>query len=315
MNNDRLGLSNIPSLTKLLGHDLELLQEIIANKPKYYGSFFRTKANGNKREITPPRGKLLAIQYSLKRFFNSKLVWTKVVHGGIANRSIATNATPHIRKRQVVNIDISSFFPSVTPAYVQTALLRAGCSVEVAPLLTELLTYKNGLPQGSPTSTIIGNLVLEPMDSDFMALCKKKGLVYTRYVDDVTISGGIDMRPMRGAFIDIVRHAGFTVAEDKLKFTDCCDRQVVTGLVVNNRLRPTKEYLAKLKRTIRRCWPESEGLYTVALEYGLFPGEFLSMLKGQVGFVKSVDCALGRNIKSLMVKIEKTPRRPSVSLL
>ena len=148
-----------------------------------------------------------------------------------------------------------------------------------------------------------------------MALCKKKGLVYTRYVDDVTISGGIDMRPMRGAFIDIVRHAGFSVSEDKLKFTDCCDRQVVTGLVVNDRLRPTKEYLAKLKRTIRRCWPENEGLYTVALEYGLFPGEFLSMLKGQVGFVKSVDCALGRNIKRLMVKIEKTPRRSSVSLL
>ncbi len=315
MNNERLELSDIPSLTKLLGHDLESLQEIVENKSKHYGSFFRKKANGSKREITPPRGKLLAIQYSLKRFFNSKFVWTKVIHGGIADRSIITNATPHIGQRQVVNLDISSFFPNVKPILGQDALIRAGCSSTVAPILTELLTYKNGLPQGSPTSTIIGNLVLEPMDSDFMALCKKKGLIYTRYVDDITISGGIDMRPMRGSFIDIVQRSKFSVSLDKLKFTDRCDRQVVTGLVVNDRLRPTKEYLAKLKRTIRRCWPENEGLYNVALEYGLFPWEFLGMLKGQAGFVKSVDCALGRSIKSLMAKIEKTPRRRNVSIL
>lgn len=316
MNINRLGLSDIQCLAELLGCDPALLQTITSNKPRYYGSFFRKKADGGKREITPPREPLLFIQRRLKHHFNSKLKWTHVVHGGVADRSTISNALPHVGKHQVVNLDISSFFPSVKPECIRLALVRAGCAAAVAPLLSELVSYKDGLPQGSPTSTIIGNLVLEPMDSDFMALCGKHGFVYTRYVDDITISGNIDINPWRQGLIDIVRRAGFDVAAKKIRFSNHSDRQVVTGLVVNTKLRPTKDYISELRGTIRRCWPENEGLAQVADENGLQPGEMLRMLRGQVGYVKSVDKPLGRGIRGLMVKILKKPTEvKSVSIL
>ena len=300
---NRLGLSDNRRLAAILDCEPELLQTIIRNKSQYYGSFFRDKDDGTKREITPPFKPLLAIQHNIKEYLKTKLAWTQVVHGGVPKRSIVTNARPHVNKVQVVNLDISKFFPSVKPVFVQSALERAGCAVPVASLLMELVTYKDGLPQGSPTSTIIGNLVLEPMDSKFMAFCRKHGFIYTRYVDDVTISGNVDMRPCRQGLIDIIRRAGYIVSDHKVQFTNRDNPQVVTGLVVNDRLRPTKDFLQELRGTIRRCWPENEGLSNVAAETGLLPHELLRKLRGRVSHVKSVDRASGRKIRGLMVKI------------
>lgn len=317
MNINRLGLSDNRRLAAILHCEPELLQTIVQHKPRYYGSFFLDKADGKtQREITPPLKPLLAIQHNIKEYFKTRLVWTQAIHGGVPKRSIITNAQPHINKFQVVNLDISQFFPSVKPAFVKSALERAGCATSVASLLTELVTYKGGLPQGSPTSPIIGNLALEKMDADFMALCRKPGFAYTRYVDDITISGDIDMNSRRQGFIDVIRRAGYEVAAHKIHFTNRNEPQIVTGLVVNDRLRPSKPFIHKLKRTIRDCWPEHYGLDVIAVANGMSKRELLQMLCGRMHHVKSVDRALGREIRGLMVNIfAKSPQVNHVSIL
>jgi retron-type reverse transcriptase len=276
---------------------------IIRNKESYYESFFMKKKDGAPREINPPKPELAEIQLRLKNYLQKRLKWTNAVHGGIPKRSIITNAERHMGKLWVANLDISKFFPSTKPAQIESALQRAGCSTPVANLFAELTTFRNGLPQGSPTSTILSNLVLEPMDSQFLRLCHRNSLTYTRYIDDITISGDINLNPFYSAFIKIIQSSGFEVQTKKVHITPHSQRQVVTGLVVNDRLRPTGEFLSNLKRAIRRCWNGPEEIAIAAAEEGHEPREFIRSLCGKVNHVKSVDPKLGRKIRALCTKI------------
>ena len=59
-------------------------------------------------------------------------------------------------------------------------------------LLTYLCTYNNYLPQGSPTSSYISNLVMKQSDKDIGHYCDKNNISYTRYSDDLTFLENLD---------------------------------------------------------------------------------------------------------------------------
>ena len=72
-------------------------------------------------------------------------------------------------------------------------------SPEIASLLANLCSFRsvegcddpetlNGLPQGAPTSPVISDMVAHAMDLEIMAFCEKKGILYTRYADDMSFS-------------------------------------------------------------------------------------------------------------------------------
>lgn len=151
---------------------------------------------------------------------------------------------------------------------------------------------------------ILSNLVLEPMDSRFLALCRRHALTYTRYVDDITVSGDIDLNPFRGGFIENVRLAEFEAHPAKIHLVPRSQPQIVTGLVVNDRLRPTSTFLSKLKKTIRRCWEGPEEISAAADEEGLEPHELIRSLHGKVSHVGTVDRKCGREIRALLTRIK-----------
>ena len=98
--------------------------------------------------------------------------------------------------------DISSFFPSITQQRVRLTLSRRGFPSSVAAQIAAICTIDGVLVQGSPTSVSIGNLVLQRLDTRIGTLCKKHGLTYTRYVDDIAISGGHERMSRLAARID-----------------------------------------------------------------------------------------------------------------
>lgn len=299
MNSARLKLDSLADIATLADLPQKRLDDIVSNKAAYYGSFFRPKKDGTQREITPPKPVLADAQHAIKVFLQKHLVKTSWIHGGVKGCSIITNAKPHQRKRMVLNLDISKFFPSTGTDRVSQALQRAGCSESAAITLAELTTYKNELPQGSPTSSILGNLVLEPLDSAIMKLCRSRGFTYTRYVDDLTISGDVDLRPYKGAFLDAIKALQYEAHPKKIRFSPRSEPQIVTGLIVNDRLRPTPDFTRDLKADIRRCWDGPSAVYAVAAEEGLTLDEFLRSLWGRVNHVKAVDPKLGRDIRGL----------------
>ncbi len=183
-------LQTLKSLASLLCSTESDLQEIIENRPSFYGSFKYKKADGSEREITPPKGELKRIQSLLHKYLKLRITFKKCVNGGVPHRSIMTNALPHVGKSMVARLDIRGFFPNTKEEYVKDVFLRLGCGPAAAKALCGLTTFKNSLPQGSPTSVFMGNIILLPLDDDFLSLSKKHGLAYTRFVDGAASENG-----------------------------------------------------------------------------------------------------------------------------
>jgi RNA-directed DNA polymerase len=285
------------------------LLQIIEDKYHYYYSFPIPKSDGTFRTITAPRSKLKDIQQCIRMELDKHIHWDASLHGGIRRRSIITNARGHVGKQWVANLDVREFFPSITEEMVIEALVRLGCTSTIAELLAALTTYKGYLPQGAPTSTLLANLVFVPIDRYFQAFSRRLGLTYTRYIDDITLSGNRDLRPFKDICIRWVEKGGFSVADNKVFFRGRNERQIVTGLIVNDKLRPTPDFVRDLRHDLRNCWPEADGPSLVAAAHHCLPDELCKTLWGRINHVRSIDPKRGRELRGLMVKI-RWPRIP-----
>ncbi|MGM9517023.1 reverse transcriptase domain-containing protein [Roseateles sp. DB2] len=91
--------------------------------------------------------------------------------------------------------DIASFFPSLGHKRVEVTLAQGGDRTPISDFdhwqsrFCELICPESGLPMGFPTSPGISNAALKPFDDALKAACDMRGLVFTRYSDDITISG------------------------------------------------------------------------------------------------------------------------------
>src|SRR5262249_39474417 len=144
-------------------------------------------------------------------------------------------------KAVVVRMDIRDFFGSITSDRVQRYFQRIGWNKEAAKLLTSICTYQGALPQGAPTSPRLSNLLCCRLDSRLTGLAKRYGATYSRYADDMTFSWDED----NSHNIHAVTHLGDLILSDegyelhwrkKLHISRRHDRQIVTGLVVNERV-------------------------------------------------------------------------------
>jgi RNA-directed DNA polymerase len=162
-----------------------------SEKANAYNTFLIPRRNGRKRRIEQPSRALKYIQRivheSLTRVYGAH----PAVHGFLARRSIVTNARNHLRRRYVLNIDLADFFPSITRQRIYGRLRAEPYSLNsiVANVIASLSTNIYGqLPQGSPSSPVIANIITAEMDADLAQLCGSLNCWYTRYADDITIS-------------------------------------------------------------------------------------------------------------------------------
>jgi RNA-directed DNA polymerase len=297
-------LKTLNSLAALLSTSELTLNSIVENRPLYYSSFKYKKADGSEREITPPKGELMRIQSALYRYLRNRVTFKKCVNGGVPHRSIITNARPHVGKDMLAKLDIRQFFPSTSEERVCDAFVGIGCEDSAARVLAGLTTFKNALPQGGPTSVFLGNLVLLKLDNDFLRLADRHGLSYTRFVDDITISAnGKDLESFKAAFEGIILAHGYKPASGKTLFKPRSGPQIVTGLIVNDVLRPAPWFVRELKHAILGCWPKNEGVLRVAAANDCTVRELHASLNGKVSFVQSVDPKMGKSLYSLMCQI------------
>lgn len=112
---------------------------------------------------------------------------------------------------------------------VLKVFLDIGYSDEVANSLTILTTYYGKLPQGAPTSPMLSNIVMKPLDIMISEYAKENSLVYTRYADDITISGedGIDRHLKSVA--KIIEECGFKINKKKSHTMNSKSGKMVTG--------------------------------------------------------------------------------------
>lgn len=254
-----------------LGISLGRLRWFTHDKPAdstwHYVRFTIPKRTGGERVILAPKLELKALQRQVLHGVLEKVSPSGQAHGFVTERSIVTNARPHVGHAFTLNIDLQDFFPSITFPRVRGLFISLGYSFSVASTLALLCTEHERevfqsddqrfyvsigdryLVQGAPTSPAIANLAARQLDRRLAGLADKHHFVYTRYADDLTFSG--DDRDSALRILDvaarIISDEDFKVHPHKTHLYPRSARQMVTGVVVNDRLNTPRE----LRRRVR----------------------------------------------------------------
>ncbi len=243
-------MSSKKDLARTLGTNLRELDLILNRLSRFYRPKKVPKKDGTFRTLFIPEGRLKEVQRAIKRAIFSDLTWPSSVQGGVRGRSVRSNAAHHVGKALVIALDVKDFFPSVTPRKVFAIFTHLGASIVVAGILTKLTTWNGQLPQGAPTSTDLANLALARVDSRIAGFCKDHGFAYTRYVDDVTVSGAMRLRKFKNLLMRIIEEEGFLVKVEKTEVMPRGTRQLVTKVVVNEKTNLPREKRQELRLEI-----------------------------------------------------------------
>lgn len=280
----------LSSLVADLGFSAKTLYGVSNRIWAHYHRIRIPKRDGGFRELCVPDRLLKAIQ----RQIHEKLLCLEAVSPYAAAYrpcgSTRVNAAPHTGKRVVLKLDIDRFFDHARDSLVKEYAFPAWrYSERNRVLLTLLCTNRGVLPQGAPTSPAISNLILCAFDMTVGAWCAQRGIAYTRYCDDMTFSG--DFAP--GEVIAAVRgelgRLGFRLNDSKTAIIRAGRRQLVTGLVVNERVHVPRSYVRELRQELYYC--RRFGLRSHIEQRGLAipPETYAAQLLGRIGYVLSVE--------------------------
>lgn len=253
-------VSNRRKLAFLLRVPLQTLTDLLyfkSDKEKY-GTFSIPKKSGGRREIVAPNEPLKTIQKNLASILSDDYEEIKleqkrqlqIAHGFLRQRNILTNADIHRNKRFVLNLDLENFFDSFHFGRVRGYFLKNRyflLNEDIATLIAQIACYEGKLPQGAPSSPIITNLICSILDYRIWKIARKYHLDYTRYADDLSFSTNekrfIEKRTdFLNDIITEIGQSGFALNTSKTHFELNSSRQMVTGIIVNDKLSVPREF-------------------------------------------------------------------------
>jgi RNA-directed DNA polymerase len=312
-------LANSKDVAMVLGVSLPQLRWLTYHRRGatlvHYRRYAIPKKTGGTRAISAPKPRLAAAQHWVLKNILEKLTVSPVAHGFVRERSIVTNATPHIHRGVVINMDLKDFFPSVTFRRVKGLFKRFGYSEHVATVLSLLTTEPprvatqidgqtyhvalgaRVLPQGACTSPAITNVLCTRLDARLTALAKKHEFVFTRYADDLTFSGdkttavGRLLRSVRA----IVQSEGFVEHPKKTKVMRASQHQEVTGVTVNTRLAISRDEYKLLRATLHNA-----AKHGLASQNHKHHPDFAAHLRGRVEYACMIDPTRATRLKAAL---------------
>jgi len=230
-------------LSLLTGYKLEYLIKV-SNAPSHFYRTFQIpkKRNNEFRLIKEPLPNLKFIQrWILDNILNQlePSPYTKAFRKGY---SIKDNAKFHIGQKKLLSLDIKSYFDSINYKMVYTFFRSLKYSKSVAVMLSNICTLNDSLPQGAPTSPMLANLITKRLDKRLAGYANKNNLRYTRYADDITISGDFNEGPVIRVVKSILNTEGFKINDNKTRIRKRNQQQEVTGIVVNEKLQASRKY-------------------------------------------------------------------------
>lgn len=239
----------------LVGMRLDFLLSISNGQRYFYRYFTIPKSNGKLRRIAEPLPMLKEVQYYILHNILLKVPCSIYAKAYKAGASLKGNAKFHRKQPVLVKLDIKDYFPSLHEARVYQLFHNSfGYSRSLSMLLTKLCTLNKGLPQGAPTSPYLSNLLTTDMDDAIYQFCASNGkLRYTRYADDISISGKMNPSYVISEVSKIVATNNLRINKDKITVVRQHDRQTVTGVVVNEKLQAPKDYRKLIRLEMHYC--------------------------------------------------------------
>ena len=284
----------------------------------HYRRFDIPKKTGGVRRISAPMPRLKAAQHWILEHILDRVAIHDAAHGFRSQRSIVTNAEPHVGADVVINSDLKDFFPSISYRRVLGMFRSLGYAHAIATIFALICTEpritavemdgqtwyvargERFLPQGAPTSPAVTNIICRRLDARMAGMARSLGFTYTRYADDLTLSGAADVpvgRALRG-LRNIVAGEGFTVHPDKTRVMRRGSRHEVTGIVVNDKLSVDRSTLRRFRATLYQI--EKDG--PTGKTWGSSP-DLMAAIAGYANFVNMVSPARGAALVAQVARI------------
>ena len=317
--------SSLSDLATLLGFTPSGVSYILYKRTPgdNYKEFTIPKRAGGDRTIQAPVDGLKTLQRRLSNLLQDCIEEIqestghvdRIAHGFVRKRSIATNAHRHHRRRWVFNVDLEDFFPSINFGRVRGFLMKNrdfALHPSVATVMAQIACHDNALPQGSPCSPVLSNLIAHVMDIRLVRLAAHSRCLYSRYADDLTFSTNRKQFPKEIATLantndagvqtwepavglrNEIQRSGFRINNRKTRLMYRFSRQNVTGLVVNEKINVRCEYRRTVRAMVHRL--TTTGGFTMRQMVNLSGKEVLNdrpgsldELRGMLGFIESID--------------------------
>lgn len=254
-----------------------ILNDLLYASNYSYHSFLLNKKNGGRRIIYVPCKKLKFLQECIKIVLEEIYTPNPNCFGFIKGKSIYNNALLHAKSQIVYNLDLKDFFDSISDKKIIKVLSAKpynfcySTAEEIANICTINKDGVRFLPQGSPLSPLISNIIADRLDFRLSKLCNKYEIIYSRYADDLTFSFNYSClnkwkshgfrKGLKEIIFSIIEEEGFKINSKKTHISFSYQRQQVTGVIVNQRPNVKRKFV-KLIRTLINNW-EKDG-YVVA---------------------------------------------------
>ncbi len=232
MDNEKI-YSSKKELLEFLGIKESYLYPDFSTK---YREIQKPKKKGGFRTIKPPNFNLKNLQRKILDKILVKSPQLECVYGLSKDKSILDNAKLHQKNvsAQLLNLDIKNFFPCISNKKVCEVFKKIGFNKENSLVLTKLCTVEKSLPQGAPTSPYLASMVCLKLDKEIYSFCKRRKFIYTRYFDDISISGeNISPKHISNLERIVTRH-GFICNEEKKEFFDFNSIKIINSILISN---------------------------------------------------------------------------------
>lgn len=222
-------------------------------------------------------------------------------YGYIRGRSIKDNAAMHAGRRLLLRCDIENFFASISANRLVSRFIQLGISPGTAQTLAGFATINNELALGLNASPVLANLVCSALDERLEQLAVKNDCVYTRYADDISISG--NALPNYSDIVEIIESEDFRLSKKKMRITKRGQAHFVTGLSISDSVRPhvPRNYKRRLRQELYYCEKFGIREHVIRIKSESYQS-CVNRLDGTVRFVGSIESTIASKIRSQWMK-------------
>ena len=286
------------------------------------------KRTGGWRLLEVPHPYLRALQRRVLDELVSRVPPHEAATGYVRGRSVVDHARAHAGRAVILKFDLQDFFATVRASRVHATFVELGFSPAVARELTALCTTATPepvlerlrtegglgwtqamrlrdahLPQGAPTSAALANLCAFRLDTRIAGLARALGAIYTRYADDIVLSG--DAGLLRAADRVETRigawalEEGFALNHRKTRRVTRSRRQEVCNIVVNERPNLPRAEFDRLKAQLHACATKGAS----AQNRDSVP-DWEQHLRGRVAWAAQLNPAKAQRLRRLLARID-----------
>jgi len=279
---------NLSHFSSLVGYKKNYLTRAVFFTKYFYKKYEIKKSNGGTREICEPLPSLKDIQIWILTNILYKVPISRFAKAYVKKHTLKNNLTLHRNQAIVVSLDIEEFFPSIRKDGVENIFNALGYSGLLSNLFGKLCCLENSLPQGAPTSPCLSNIYLSQFDEIIGGYCLDNEIRYSRYADDMTFSGtAIDIEKLLELVRAQLNQLGLHLNSRKTKIMRSDQRQIVTGIVVNDKIQVPRLKRRQIRQEV--YYIKTRGLKDHRQFTGNNMRNHILHLLGQVNFVLQIN--------------------------